>query len=83
MFDIGILAGKVQESTSKPYPEYFGLLKNTALAELANSYLDNTRRLAGEKAYIVDSMPTNFQHIGMIFMLFKKADTILSLYLKL
>ena len=46
------------------------------LTELANSYLETLRGLNSEARYVTDKMPHNFQHLGLISLLFPEARVI-------
>ena len=72
------------------YPQCAADLDEPGLSELADTYLRTLDRLAPNAARIVDKMPHNFRHLGLISLLFPKAriihckrdprDTCLSIY---
>ena len=46
------------------------------LTKLANKYLDNLNKLDSSAKFITDKMPHNFQHVGLISLLFPEARII-------
>jgi len=63
-------------SKKKPYPDGAINLSNDALNKMAEHYLCYTNKINAEKDYITDKMPDNFQHLGLINILFPKAKVI-------
>ena len=76
--------------SDKPYPECISLLTQDAADRLAQPYLDRLDTLAPGAMRVVDKMPGNFMHLGLIELLFPEAviihcvrhpfDTCLSAY---
>ena len=66
----GILA------TSTPYPECLSQLSQQQLNGLAQQYLDHLRQLSPDAQYVVDKLPGNFMHLGLIELLFPDAHII-------
>lgn len=72
------------------YPACLDMLTPARANQLADIYLRNIRSLAPSARRITDKMPTNFQHLGLIEILFPQArvihcmrdplDTCLSIY---
>lgn len=79
--EIAAIANRLDQSmvdgTSAGYPEVLALLQGAELAELGQSYIDQTRvhrRL--KKPRFVDKMPNNFAHIGLIHSILPRAKII-------
>ena len=60
----------------EPYPECLGVANAATLRPLAEQYLDRLRHLGGEAVRVVDKLPTNFLHLGLIATLFPRARII-------
>lgn len=75
------------------YPHCFKDLAQTRVDRLAIRYLEHLERLDAEAAHVTDKLPQNFQHLGLIALLFPGArivhcvrdarDTCLSIYFQL
>jgi tetratricopeptide (TPR) repeat protein len=75
------------------YPAAATRLTRADLARLGESYLASVRPLSGGRAHVVDKMPANFLHAGLIHLMLPNArivhcrrdpvDTCLSCYTKL
>ncbi|HTH96690.1 MAG TPA: sulfotransferase, partial [Stellaceae bacterium] len=75
------------------YPAAMDRLNPADLARLGATYLDRVRPLAGGRPHVVDKMPANFLHAGLIRLMLPNAriihcrrdpaDTCLSCYSKL
>jgi tetratricopeptide (TPR) repeat protein len=75
------------------YPAAMTRLTGADLAHLGASYLAQVRALSGGRAHVVDKMPANFLHAGLIHLMLPNArivhcrrdpvDTCLSCYTKL
>jgi len=86
------LVSKLVEALS-PFPESAGSLGARRLHELGGAYLAETGRLAGGRLRVVDKMPANFLHAGLLHLVLPGAkiihckrdavDTCLSCYSKL
>lgn len=60
-----------------PWPESASLVETGALHEMAGMYLDGLSMAVGdEAARVIDTMPFNFVHLGLIEMLFPRARVI-------
>jgi len=94
--DHGRIARLTREVTElvgagQPYPEGVRELTPETAGALAALHLDRLTRVNGEALRIVDRLPTNFEHLGFIAVLFPQAriihcgrdplDTCLSCYL--
>jgi tetratricopeptide (TPR) repeat protein len=74
----------------QPYPACLDALDQAALDALAAEQLARLRKAAPKARHVVDKMPTNFEHLGLIELLFPQArvihctrdplDTCLSVY---
>ncbi len=58
------------------YPEAMESSSPELLSRLAKSYLRTVREKRGDAAFVVDKMPTNFMHLGLIATLFPQAKII-------
>ncbi len=59
-----------------PYPECVSLANEPALRQAALTYLNLIQALAPAAQHVVDKMPGNFMHIGLITLLFPNARVI-------
>jgi tetratricopeptide (TPR) repeat protein len=64
------------ESLARPYPEGARELTPEAARRLAAGYLDQLRNTSAEAARVVDPLPTNFEHLGLIALLFPNAQVV-------
>ena len=62
--------------TSTPYPKCLAELTDVTINKLATQYLDYTRTFAAGAGRIIDKMPGNFLHLGLIHILFPNAKII-------
>lgn len=60
----------------RPYPACLDALTPEEVDSLARSYLDKLRSLAPQAKRVTDKMPTNFNHLGLIELLFPRARVI-------
>jgi tetratricopeptide (TPR) repeat protein len=58
---------------SQRYPEAVGELTPEAIRRLAARYLGQLEHTNGTAARVIDAMPTNFEHLGLIALLFPNA----------
>lgn len=75
------------------YPDVLGRLSKDDLTRLGQTYLSKVQKLAQGHTHVVDKMPANFLHLGLIHLALPKAriihcrrdpvDTCLSCYSKL
>ncbi len=72
------LAQKVASITGakEPYPHCVKYLTEAQSNELAQEYLDSVASLSEKARYVVDKMPQNFIHLGLINTLFPQAKII-------
>jgi tetratricopeptide (TPR) repeat protein len=92
LHDISHIVIKLAERLGGPehYPSSFGQLDPAPTRTWAEEYLRQLRRHCGEAVRVVDKMPLNYQHLGVIAALFPRArivhcrrdaiDTCLSCY---
>jgi tetratricopeptide (TPR) repeat protein len=90
--DINQYANEIQTRLGSvmPYPRCLGEVTQAVLDSLAKQYLDRLQAMSSTAARVVDKMPHNFLHLGMIALLFPGAriihimrdpmDTCLSVY---
>jgi Flp pilus assembly protein TadD len=57
----------------EPYPDCLAGLSREAARRLAGRHLEAMRRLGGGRARVVDKMPMNFHHLGLIAALLPRA----------
>ena len=62
--------------SNQPYPQCLGAADAGVLDGIAADYLSVLERLAPDAARVVDKMPHNFRHLGLIALLFPKARII-------
>jgi tetratricopeptide (TPR) repeat protein len=62
--------------TAEPYPECLARLSPPVARALAEGHLQVLRRLGGAAARVVDKLPLNFLHLGLIATLFPKAKIV-------
>jgi tetratricopeptide (TPR) repeat protein len=65
-----------QQVSADPYPAAALCLEPGAVRSLAYGYLQRLARQAGSASRIVDKMPHNYLHLGLIAMLFPRARII-------
>jgi tetratricopeptide (TPR) repeat protein len=72
---IPLLSAKIADTASsgRPYPEGARDLTPDDVRRLAAGYLEQLRNTSAEAARVVDPLPTNFEHLGLIALLFPKA----------
>ena len=71
--DLGLIARGLGPS----YPEALGGLDATALAELGERYIATTQaHRKQDRAFFIDKMPNNFQHVGLIQLILPQAKVI-------
>ena len=76
----------------QPYPECLQTLDAETIGDLSTTYLEQLRRHSGEAERYTDKNPLNFQHLGLIMLVFPNAriihcrrepmDLCLSIYLQ-
>ncbi|HKI35572.1 MAG TPA: tetratricopeptide repeat protein [Gemmataceae bacterium] len=73
--DLGRLIDSLPQrlGTSEEYPECLGRLDEATARTLAEEYLQRLRQVGGEAARVVDKMPFNSLHLGVIAALFPRA----------
>lgn len=76
--DIYHLVRDFQQSIGTPqhYPEAVLNLRKSSALKFAASYLATLRSISGEALRIVDKMPNNFMHLGLIALLLPNAKII-------
>jgi tetratricopeptide (TPR) repeat protein len=92
LHDIGQIVIKLAQGLGGPenYPSSFARLDPVPTRALAEKYLSQLRQRGGEADRVVDKMPFNYQHLGVIAALFPRSrivhcrrdpiDTCLSCY---
>jgi len=55
------------------FPESLGAASDEQLLKLGQRYIDRIRELAPDSSHVVDKLPDNFQHIGLIHLMFQNA----------
>jgi len=89
--DIGGIADRLRKlAGGQPFPDSVRNVDARLLGRLAREYLDKVATEAGGMRRITDKMPHNFEHLGLIALLFPQAriihckrnplDTCLSIY---
>ena len=78
------------QTQEPPYPDCLKYKTHDELNQLADEYLEKTAELHTDKMLLTDKLPANFQHLGLISLLFPSAiivhckrnpiDTCLSCY---
>ena len=61
------------------FPESLESMSDDALLALGRRYVDRIRELAPNSSHVVDKLPDNFQHIGLIHLMFPGARIIHSM----
>lgn len=62
--------------TTTPYPECATQIDAAVTQRLAASYLEDLQQRSGVASRVTDKMPNNFQHLGIIALLFPNARII-------
>lgn len=78
LMDIGMIAASLPQATGSKYayPECMSGITQNALAEVAARYESKLERLAPAATRVIDKMPGNFLHLGLIELLFPNARII-------
>ena len=61
------------------FPETLETWSDAALLELGNRYIQRIRELAPHSTHVVDKLPDNFMHIGLIHLMFPTARIVHSM----
>ena len=61
------------------FPESLESASDEALLALGRQYVDRIRELAPKSSHVIDKLPDNFQHIGLIHLMFPSARIIHSM----
>ena len=74
LHDIGQIVTTLVQRLGGPeqYPDSLDRLDPTTVRPLAEEYLRRLRQRGGEATRVVDKMPLNYQHLGVIAMLFSQ-----------
>lgn len=64
------------QQTGNHYPTSMQDLSAEQMQQAATLYLISLKRHAGNKPFVIDKLPANFQSIGLIYKLFPKAKVI-------
>jgi tetratricopeptide (TPR) repeat protein len=70
------LGQKSRKNPASYYPEILTEQSAERVREMGESYLASTRVQRRGKAYFIDKMPNNFQHIGLIHLILPNAKII-------
>jgi Flp pilus assembly protein TadD len=70
------MALQARLGTKDGYPECIALLDSHAVAVLAEEHLSALRQRGGRAQRVVDKMPFNFLHLGMVATLFPKSKIV-------
>jgi len=76
--DIRSISEALQKHSAKgkPYPYALGDVSNAVVHEYAELYLKRLEELAPSARYVVNKTPMNFEHLGLIALMFPKARII-------
>ena len=72
-------AGKDCEEGAFHFPETLETWSDDALMELGTRYVERIRELAPRATHVVDKLPDNFMHIGLIHLMFPNARIVHSM----
>ena len=61
------------EADGFQFPELFGDYSTNQFLQLGRGYIERIRALAPQASHIVDKLPANFTHIGLIHLMFPNA----------
>jgi len=62
--------------TDRHYPQCLPLLTREKLDKFAQNYLDHLQELSADSTRVIDKMPGNFMHLGLIELMFPDARVI-------
>jgi tetratricopeptide (TPR) repeat protein len=68
--------GRLYQGEEPRYPKILQETSAAKILELGKRYLDDTSIHRKEASYLIDKMPNNFRHIGLINLIFPKAKII-------
>ena len=72
-------AGQDIEEGAFPFPESLERRPDEELILLGRKYIERIRELAPESTHVVDKLPDNFRHIGLIHLMFPNARIVHSM----
>jgi hypothetical protein len=64
------------EASRGGYPACMRSLEESVLKDMRDRYFQHLNRLGGRSSHVVDKMPDNFSHLGLIALLFPRARVI-------
>jgi len=70
------LAGRYRKGEESLYPSVLQKLTSQQLEKMGQAYLDSTRVYRKGAIHFTDKMPNNFQHVGLIQLMFPRAKII-------
>lgn len=66
----------IEQQTHTPYPECLNLLTSDLIAKARNIYIETLKTAQPISPYIINKLPSNYQSIGLIYLLFPNAKFI-------
>src|SRR5690606_23371034 len=70
------LGEKSRQNPAGKYPEVLATLSQQQCRELGERYLETTRVQRSDYPFFIDKMPNNFQHVGLIHLILRKAKIV-------
>lgn len=73
---IGRIAANLKSQTGEPYPRCVSRLDRETVCQIARQHIECLHELGGDAVRVVDKMPLNYNHLGLIASLFPQARVI-------
>ena len=70
------VVGFIEQQTHTSYPECLSLLTNDLIAKARNIYIDELKKAQPIRPFIINKLPSNYQSLGLIYLLFPNAKFI-------
>lgn len=66
----------IEQQTQTPYPQCLSALSNDLIAKARNIYIEELKKAQPIRPFIINKLPSNYQSIGLIYLLFPNAKFI-------
>jgi hypothetical protein len=66
----------IEQQTQTPYPQCLSALSNDLIAKARNIYIEELKKAQPVRPFIINKLPSNYQSIGLIYLLFPNAKFI-------
>ncbi|MEI8641020.1 sulfotransferase [Pseudoalteromonas sp. Hal099] len=66
----------IEQQTQTPYPQCLSALSKDLIAKARNIYIEELKKAQPIRPFIINKLPSNYQSIGLIYLLFPNAKFI-------